>query len=98
MVLEENTVIRRNPRVAFRDLDKESGGVLLHLDTAAYHSVNAVGALVWSRLENDATLAEVLSGVRSQVENPSEDMDTEITSFLEELEQRDLVSFGSTQS
>ncbi len=38
-------VLRRSPRVAYRELGGDRGGVLLQLDTGAYHGVDRIGAL-----------------------------------------------------
>ena len=38
--IERDQMIRPNPRSTFRELAEGSGGVLLHLDTAAYHGLN----------------------------------------------------------
>ena len=50
-MIEETTILRRNPRVEYRGMGEREGGVLLHLDTAAYHGLNEVGALIWRLLE-----------------------------------------------
>jgi len=34
-----------NPRVVYRDLAAEEGGVLLHLDSGQYHGLNALGSM-----------------------------------------------------
>jgi len=39
-------VLRRSPRVAYRELGGDRGGVLLQLDTGAYHGVDRIGALI----------------------------------------------------
>ena len=50
-MLDASTTVARHPRVVFRRLGGETGGVVLHLGTAAYHGVNEMGALVFSLLD-----------------------------------------------
>jgi hypothetical protein len=90
-MIEKTTVIRRNPRVAYRDLADGSGAVLLHLDTGAYHGVNALGELIWSLLEQPRAVERLLAAARSQVEDPPPTFDEEITNFIQGLWDRDLV-------
>lgn len=90
-MIDEAMVIRRNPRVVFRKLADEAGGVLLHLDTAAYHGLNEVGTLVWTLLEGAPTFGALLGDLRAQLEDVPSTFDAEISGFLEDLRQRDLV-------
>jgi len=90
-MIDEGTVIRRNPRAVFRKLADGAGGVLLHLDTAAYHSVDEVGALVWTLLGDAPTFRALLDDLRRQLEGVPPTLDSEIGGFLEDLSERDLV-------
>ncbi|HEU4319405.1 MAG TPA: PqqD family protein [Acidimicrobiia bacterium] len=84
------TIVRRSKRVAFQRI--ADGGVLLHLDTGAYHRVNGVGALIWEALEEDSGLSEVVAKVEGSVEGPVPDeLSAEVEVFLESLAERDLV-------
>jgi len=85
------TVVRRNPRATFRRLENGSA-VVLHLDTAQYHGLNEVGAAIWD-LADDRTLSEIVERLREKLEDPPADLETEVTTFLRELEERSLVSF-----
>jgi Coenzyme PQQ synthesis protein D (PqqD) len=87
-------VLRRNPRVEFRSLGDEEGGVLLHLDTAAYHGLNGVGALAWSLLEG-VTFEKLLEELRSQLEGIPPTFEEEIAEFLSDLAERDLIHLGA---
>jgi hypothetical protein len=88
--VNRQTIIRRSERVAFQRI--EGGGVLLHLDTGAYHRVNGVGALVWEALGHSKDLSEVMDTVERSVEGPVPgDLFADVETFLESLAQRDLV-------
>jgi hypothetical protein len=92
--LEPSTVLRRNSRVEYRSLGEEGGGVLLHLDTAAYHGLNGVGALAWSLLDG-ITFGKLLEELRTRLEGVPPTFEEEIAEFLNELSERDLIYYGS---
>ena len=93
-MIEGNTVISRNSRTAFRDLSGDQGAVLLHLDTAAYHSMNEVGTAIWNLLDQERTFSELIDGLRDQLEDVPPALETDIEQFLRALEERDLVRIG----
>jgi hypothetical protein len=95
--LEPSTILRRNPRVEFRSLGDEEGGVLLHLDTAAYHGLNGVGALAWSLLEG-LTFEKLLEELRGQLEGIPPSFEDEIAEFLSDLADRDLIHLGTGEA
>ncbi len=45
-------MIRKNPQVVYRTLAGE-GGVLLHLESGAYHGLYEVGTLIWGLLDEE---------------------------------------------
>jgi len=91
-MMDETTVIRRNPRVEFRELGEEGGAVLLHLGTGAYHGTNEVGALIWEFLGDEGmSFGEIVGRLRSELEDTPDDLASEISEFLEELAGRELI-------
>lgn len=90
-MIDQATRIRRNPDVVYRQLEEEQGGVLLHLESGEYHGLNDLGSLIWRLIENESTFGEVVTGVRSQTEDAPERVDQDVASFLDDLNQRDLV-------
>lgn len=93
-----DTVVRHDPRAEFRELAGE-GGVLLHLDTADYYGVNAVGALIWE-LADEVTFADLLAQLRSRLEEVPETFEDEIRAFLADMHSRSLLQLhpGSAPS
>ena len=89
--MQPSTVVARNPRIVHRHLAEGDGGVLLHLDTAAYHGVNDVGSLIWDLLERPASIAEVIAGVRERVDEAPPTVDDDVTSFVRDLVDRDIL-------
>ncbi|HET9250306.1 MAG TPA: PqqD family protein [Actinomycetota bacterium] len=91
-VIDESTMIRRSPRVEFRELGEEGGAVLLHLGTGAYHGTNEVGALIWQLLGDDGLPFGVLvEQLRAQLDDVPDDMESEISEFLDDLASRELI-------
>jgi len=91
--VEAQTVIHRNPRVVFRSLE-DGTGVLLHLDSTAYHGVNRVGALIWSLLEASPSYRTLVESVRSRLTDPPTSLDQDVAEFISDLRSRGLVRFG----
>lgn len=88
--VEPSARIWRNPRVEYRNLGDDEGGVLLHLDTAAYHGVNDVGSLVWTLLDG-RTFSQVLDELRSKLVSVPPEFEEDIGEFVASLIERDLV-------
>jgi len=89
--LERGTVIRPNPRSTFRELAEGSGGVLLHLDTAAYHGLNEVGVAIWSSVGSGITYGDLLEDLRARIPDAPASLAEDVGAFLDELYQRDLI-------
>jgi hypothetical protein len=94
-MIEETTVLRRNPRVEYRSMGEGEGGVLLHLDTAAYHGLNEVGAAIWRLLEEPKPLDVLLRELRGELQDVPSRFEDEIRQFLSELAERDLILTAS---
>ena len=90
-MIEATTLLRRNPRVESRSMGEGEGGVLLHLDTAAYHGLNEVGILIWSLLEEPKAMDVLIQELRGQLQDLPESFEEEINQFLGELAERDLI-------
>jgi hypothetical protein len=85
------TLVSRNPRVVARELPPPDGAVLLHLETGAYHGLNPVGFLVWTAIEQERPLGEVVEAVRSRVRNAPPQLPDDVARFVASAVERDLV-------
>ena len=94
-MIEETTVLGRNPRVEYRSMGEGEGGVLLHLDTAAYHGLNEVGAVIWRLLEEPKPFDVLLRELRGELQEVPSRFEDEIRQFLSELAERDLILIAS---
>lgn len=83
---------RRNPDVVARELGEGAGGVLLHLRTGAYHSLNPVGQAIWDLVDGERTVALIASELRGRVTNPPPELESDVVQFLRSALDRDLVS------
>ena len=90
-MLDPKTIVRQAPRVAFRGLAEGEGGVLLHLDSAQYHSVNAVGAAIWELAATGPSLESLVRDLRVKVDDAPEDLENDVDEFLGQLAERGLV-------
>jgi hypothetical protein len=91
VTIREEAVLRRSPRVVYRDLGAGRGAVLLRLDTGAYHGINQTGVLIWGLLESSPSLAELVPKLRAQLKSVPPGFEKEIDEFLSTLRDRDLI-------
>jgi hypothetical protein len=84
--------IRRNPQVVYRELAGEGGGVLLHLESGAYHGLNETGVLIWGLIDGERDLAALVADLRSRLEDAPDDLADETARFLADLRERDLIA------
>lgn len=96
-MIEPTTTVRRSPRAAFRRLD-DGSAVVLHLDTAQYHGVNEIGALIWELAETGPTFAELVEAVAARVDDPPGDLEADVEQFVYALKERDLIDLIGTAS
>lgn len=90
--MKAGTRVRRNPRVVFRELSGDGGGaVLVHLDTGAYHGLNAVGMVLWELLAEARTVAELEAWLAERVTDVPDTAGADLAAFVADLHARDLV-------
>ena len=90
--MNPSTLVKRNPRVVYRDLAEDAGGILLHLDTSNYHNINPTGAVIWEAIGDEgASFEEILTQLKQSLHNFSANGEAEVASFLTGLGERDLV-------
>lgn len=87
--------LAKNPRVVFQELGGGEGGVLLHLESGQYHSVNETGTLIWGLLDNGCTLPELISGLRTHFQDAPPEIEEDVSSFVDDLLQRNLIVIRS---
>jgi Coenzyme PQQ synthesis protein D (PqqD) len=90
-MIDPTTRIRRNPDVVFRSLQEEQGGVLLHLQSGAYHGLNDIGSVIWREIENETSFADLVAAIRAQVDDAPDSLEQDVSGFVEDLSERELV-------
>lgn len=87
-----STVIRPSDRAVYRKLAAGEGGVVLHLDSAAYHGLNEMGTVIWSRLEQGpAHVAALIEDLRGRLADAPAGWEQDVVDFLESLALRGLI-------
>lgn len=85
--------IRRQNAVVFTDLEDGSGGVLLHLESKFYYSLNPTGSFIWKQLEEKEEMTEenLLEAVVDNFEVDAEEAKKDLEEFIEDLTREGLV-------
>ena len=89
--LDRDTRLQRNPGVVARPLAASEGGVLLHLESGAYHRFNPVGFATWELLEGVQTGAQLADALRARVVDAPPELERDVLGFLQAAVDRDLV-------
>lgn len=90
-----DSVVRPAAGVVFRRLQVGKGGVLLKLETGAYHSLNETGAFLWELMADGRNLDDVTAEFRSLVDEPPTELDVDVRDFFYQLNRRDLVDMDA---
>lgn len=77
--------------VVFRRLSAGQGGVLLHLETGAYHGINETGAVLWELMGESAGLDAVVDAFLRRLEDAPAGASDEARGFFADLAARGLV-------
>ena len=79
-------------RVEWRHVDNEI--VALDLQNSDYFTLNSTGAVLWTRLLDGATRAELLDALVQEFDVSSEAVGADVDDFLAKLDQRGLLTRG----
>lgn len=86
------TVIRRGSRVVSERLPGETGALLLHLDSGAYHRVNGLGALIWDLLTDPLEVELLRQRIAAQLDDAPGSLELDLLAFLQDLAHRGLIA------
>ena len=91
-MIDESTMIRRSPRVEFRELGEEGGAVLLHLRDGRLPRDERGRCADQQLLGDDGLPFGVLvEQLRAQLDDAPDEMASEISEFLDDLASRELI-------
>jgi hypothetical protein len=74
-----------------RSIVDADGALLLDLKAGKYYSLNHLGALIWSRVEDGLPLSEILEHLKVNFPNPANRLQTDFKVFVDDLEKKGLV-------
>lgn len=89
--MRSDLIARRSPDVVARPLAEGEGGVLLHLDSGAYFSVNPVGLVIWDLIDGQRTVADLAEALRERIENGPQDLEADVAAFIGRAAERKLI-------
>ncbi len=89
--MESSQRIERGDQAVFRELAEGEGGVLLHLESGAYHGLNPTGTVIWELIGDGSTLGDLVHGVGSRLADVPDELAGDIAAFVDDLVERDLL-------
>jgi len=91
MTLDENCVVRRDPRTASRVLGGEA--VILTPGESKIFSLNPVGSRIWELLAGQPTVSALIRTIHEEFEVGADQARRDVLEFLQALKDRELVEF-----
>lgn len=89
--MSQTTLPKTNPDVLFTELS-DGTGVLLHLQTKFYFTLNATGVIVWKSLASGETSAEAIaSAIARAFRVDTDTAERDVARMLTELSEGELV-------
>jgi hypothetical protein len=80
----------QNPQVLFTEVD-DGSGVLLHLDTKFYYTLNPTAVVVWKALAGAPDLAAVAARLAAEFRVEPADAQRDVATILDDLQADGLV-------
>jgi hypothetical protein len=80
----------RPEAVAWREVDGEV--IALGLESSTYFGTNASGSVLWRRLAQGATRAELIEALMTEFGLEQGQAETDVDVFLDDLRRRDLLA------
>lgn len=84
-----------SPGVVSQTIDQET--IIIHFESGNYYSTNQTGAMIWSLIENGATVGQIASHMQCSYEGDNQVIAEAAARFVEDLQREDLI-VADTQS
>ena len=81
--------ITLSKNVFAQEIDEET--IILDSETQEYFSINEIGKVIWSLIEEKKNLAEIKAEMLDMYEVPQEQIEKDVLNFLQALEQKGLI-------
>lgn len=89
-ILLSRTLAKSSGRAHIRRLGDET--VILHLSRGIYFGLDAMGTIVWERLQEGDTPEAILAYIRANLSNVPGTVEAEVTHFLMQLLENELIA------
>ena len=84
-----NSKITLSKNVFAQEIDDET--IILDSVTQEYFSINEIGKVIWSLIEEKKNLEEIKAEMLDMYEVPQEQLEKDVLNFLQALEQKGLI-------
>ena len=81
--------ITLSKNVFAQEIDEET--IILDSETQEYFSINEIGKVIWSLIEEKKNLEEIKAEMLDMYEVPEEQLEKDLLNFLQALEQKGLI-------
>ena len=84
--------ITLSKNVFAQEIDEET--IILDSETQEYFSINEIGKVIWSLIEEKKNLEEIKAEMLDMYEVPEEQIEKDLLNFIQALEQKGLIKIG----
>ena len=84
-----NSKITLSKNVFAQEIDEET--IILDSETQEYFSINEIGKVIWSLIEEKKNLEEIKAEMLDMYEVPQEQIEKDLLNFIQALEQKGLI-------
>ena len=84
--------ITLSKNVFAQEIDEET--IILDSETQEYFSINEIGKVIWSLIEEKKNLEEIKAEMLDMYEVPQEQIEKDLLNFIQALEQKGLIKIG----
>ena len=81
--------ITLSKNVFAQEIDEET--IILDSETQEYFSINEIGKVIWSLIEEKKNLEEIKAEMLDMYEVPEEQLEKDLLNFIQALEQKGLI-------
>ena len=81
--------ITLSKNVFAQEIDEET--IILDSETQEYFSINEIGKVIWSLIEEKKNLEEIKAEMLDMYEVPQEQIEKDLLNFIQALEQKRLI-------
>ena len=87
MNIKSESTLSKN--VFAQEIDEET--IILDSETQEYFSINEIGKVIWSLIEEKKNLEEIKAEMLDMYEVPQEQIEKDLLNFIQALEQKGLI-------